>query len=190
MDAYGAYRNLRDSAWRLLIQNDIRTVPVSVTRIASNADIDIVKDSDVHQLRENELGVSLWRDGKWYIVYNDSVTRGCVRFTIAHELAHIFLGHPLKDNQYTRTFETTRPIIEKEANKFAARVLMPACVIWGLNLHTVEEIQTVFDVSHEAAKIRAERMTVLYGRNKFLTSDLERRVFENFKPYIDANRRE
>ena len=66
---------------------------------------------------------------------------------------------------------------------------MPACVIWGLNIHTAKDIQDVFDVSYTAAKIRAERMQILYERNRFLTSPLEKRVYDMFEPYIQANRR-
>lgn len=29
---------------------------------------------------------------------------------------------------------------------------MPACVIWGLNIHTAKDIQDVFDVSYTSAK--------------------------------------
>lgn len=66
---------------------------------------------------------------------------------------------------------------------------MPACVIWGLNIHTTKDIQDVFDVSYTAAEIRAERMQILYERNRFLTSPLEKRVYDRFEPYIKANRR-
>lgn len=71
---------------------------------------------------------------------------------------------------------------------FAARLLAPACVLWGINAQTAEQIATVCNISHEAAKIRAERMEVLRKRGKFLTSPLERQVYKQFENYIENNR--
>ena len=173
----------------MLIDFDIKSIPVSVTAIARAADISIVKNSEVNELKSNEAGVSISNRGKWYIVYDDSTARGRIRFTIAHELGHIFLGHPLIVGYHARTVNASKPEVEQEADIFASRLLMPACVIWGLNIHTAKDIQDVFDVSYTAAKIRAERMQILYERNRFLTSPLEKRVYDRFEPYIQANRR-
>lgn len=69
-------------------------------------------------------------------------------------------------------------------------LLVPACVVWGLNLHTVDEIQKEFHVSYAAAKARASRMEILYDRNKFLSNGLERQVYENFRKYISSRKQE
>lgn len=128
--------------------------------------------------------------GEWVIVYDDSDSIGRKRFTIAHELGHILLGHPLRDGtQHTRTFNLDRPEIESEADMFAARVLSPACVLWALNLHTAQEIANVCGISYTAAQIRADRMKILYARQKFLTSPLERRVLEAFQPWIEQQKK-
>jgi len=60
---------------------------------------------------------------------------------------------------------------------FASRFLAPACVLWGLNVHTAADIARFCEISKEAAEIRAKRMAELYKRNMFLTSPLERRVY-------------
>lgn len=72
---------------------------------------------------------------------------------------------------------------------FAARVLAPACVLWGLGLHTPEEIASACNISFSAAQVRAKRMDELYRRQKFLTSPLEKQLFERFFDYIENNRR-
>ena len=186
---YGRYKDIRNATWQVLIDFDITSIPVSVTAIARAADISIVKNSEVNELKSNEVGVSISNRGEWYIVYDDSMARGRIRFTVAHELGHIFLGHPLTVGYHARTVNVNKPEVEQEADIFASRLLMPACIIWGLNIHTAKDIQNVFDVSYTAAEIRAERMRILYERNKFLTSSLEKRVYERFEPYIQANRR-
>lgn len=76
------------------------------------------------------------------------------------------------------------PTIEQQADAFAARLLAPACVLWALNVRTMTEIAELCDISNTAAQIRAERMKILYSRNKFLTSPLEKAVYDNFKEYI------
>lgn len=186
---YGRYKDIRNATWQVLIDFNITSIPVSVTAIARAADILVVKNSEVNELKSNEAGVSISNRGEWYIVYDDSMARGCIRFTIAHELGHIFLGHVLTVGYHARTVNASKPGVEREADIFASRLLMPACVIWGLNLHTAKDIQDVFDVSYTAAKIRAERMQILYERNRFLTSPLEKRLYDRFEPYIQANRR-
>lgn len=189
INAYGAYKNVRDSAWQVLLDYDVRSVPVNVVNIACSSGISIVKNSEVNELRSSEVGASILDGDKWYIVYDDTVSKERIRFTIAHELGHIFLGHPLKLGYHARTIDIDKPETERQADMFAIRLLVPACVVWGLNLHTPEEIQEVFHISHAAAKARASRMEVLYERDKFLLSSLERRVYENFKDYISANRK-
>ena len=69
---------------------------------------------------------------------------------------------------------------------FAIRLLCPACVLWKLDLHTPEEIAQYCRVPLDTAKERSARMKTLYGRNKFLTSDIEREVFSRFEDYLSS----
>ncbi len=185
-NVYGAYKNVRDSAWQVLLDYNVRSVPVNVAKIAHSSGITIFKNSEVDELKNNESGASILDGDKWYIIYDDTVSRERSRFTIAHELGHIFLGHPLRLGYHARTIDISKPETERHADMFAIRLLVPACVVWGLDLHTPQDIQQTFGVSYTAAKARAERMQVLYGRGKFLSSDLERQVFDNFKDYISS----
>lgn len=188
-DSYGIYKKARDASWQILIDFKIGSLPVDIVQIASEAGISIVKDSEVHELYDNEAGASIKDGEKWYIVYDDSMVRGRIRFTIAHELGHIFLGHPLKEGHNSRTtFDTDKPAIETEADIFASRLLSPACVLWGLQVRSVNEIISLCDVSRRAAEIRMERMEELYKRGRFLTSPLEKKVYNQFKPFIDEKR--
>lgn len=156
-----------------------------LTPIVKEMGIKVIKDSNIHELKPNESGVSIFDGNFWYIVYNDNEGRKRNRFTIAHELGHILLGHELKDGYYARSKTVMKPLLESEADTFAVRLLAPACVLWGLNVHSAEEIAELCDISYSAAKIREERMRVLYQRNKFLTSSLEKQVFRKFEPFIN-----
>lgn len=186
---YGAYRNIRNASWQCLIDCDIRCLPVDILFIAKTSNIKVIRNSKVNVLLPDESGASILCNGKWYIVYKDSDTYERKRFTVAHELGHIFLGHPIKAGYFARTASKNKDSYETQADSFATRLLIPACVLWGLDLHTAEEISDYCHVSLPAAKIRADRMTELYKRNKFLTHPLERQVYANFEEYIQINRR-
>ena len=181
---YGKYKSIRNSAWQCLIDFNITSLPTDVFSIAKESGIKIVKNSNVGTLSPNEIGTSFLIGDKWHIVYRDTDIRQRCRFTIAHELGHIFLGHELNNGKHTRRFNATKPE-EDEANRFAARILAPACVIWALDLHDPKEIRQLCDVSRPVSEIRAERMEVLYKRNRFLLSPLERQVYRNFQEFIN-----
>lgn len=185
---YGKYQDLRDAAWRCLLEYNINKLPVNVLQITRSSGIHVIKNSSVQKLNYRESGISIFDGKMWYIIYNDSESVERSRFTISHELGHIFLGHPLKVGYHARTIATDKPETEMQADMFASRLLCPACVLWGLDLHTPEEISKICKVSYQAAKIRADRMKILYDRNKFLTSPLEREVYKMFFDYIKNNR--
>jgi len=184
---YGIYKGLRDAAWQCLIDHKVDKLPVDVVGIARESGIRVIKNSAVGELQESESGLSFFDGKQWYIVYDDTNTIERCRFTVAHELGHIFLGHEMIKGYVARTsLAGIKPDIEREADMFASRILCPSCVLWSLDLHTPEEISRFCKVSYTAAKIRAERMAVLYERQKFLTSPLERKVLWNFKEYIKS----
>lgn len=189
---YGSYKNGRDASWRCLIDYKIKQLPVDVFYIAACAGIKILANNDVDMLSPEESAISFRIDGEWYIVYDDTKIPEHILFSIAHEEGHIFLGHPLEGNGGKHTRQSfaikEKPLIEMEADVFARDLLMPACVLWALNLHTWEQIANICGTSPTSAKIRAKRMQVLYKRNKFLISSLERQVYKQFKEYINKQK--
>lgn len=187
-NVYGFYKKARNASWQALIDNRVDSLPVDVVRIVSDNGIKLLKDSQAHELRSGEAGISIFDGKQWFIVYDDLLPLGRKRFTVAHELGHIFLGHPLVAGFHARTTDGKLPQTESEANVFASRFLAPACVLWGLNAHTAADIARICEISAEAAGIRANRMAELYNRNAFLTSPLERRVYDQFKRFIEQNR--
>lgn len=185
---YGKYKNARNASWQCLIDYGVSSLPINVLKIANNAGIKVIAnsqvDNDFNKLKFKESGKSIFDSGEWYVVFNDTEPIYRCKFTVAHELGHIFLGHETQNGQHRRTINITKPEEETEADIFASRLLAPACVLWALDLHTAEEIAKACDVSYQAAKIRANRMEVLYKRNKFLTSPLEKQVYKNFENFI------
>ncbi len=188
MTNYDIYRYARDMAWKFLIENNVSKLPVNLSEICKSNNYRLFFDIKHQFLGGNNRGITFLRDGQWYIILNPSDTLTVQRYTLAHELGHIYLNHLLFDGRYGHTFGIQgipKTPDEYQAERFAIDILAPACVLWELNLHTANDISRVCNISMQSAQIRAERMAILYKRNKFLTSPLERQVFEQFKPFIN-----
>lgn len=181
------YQIVRDTAWKALLDCNITSLPVDIVAMAEHYNVPIYANSEVGTLEPDEIGLSLKWKGQWVIVYDDTMINTRIRFTIAHELGHILLGHPEECSRKNK-FIKNRSEIEEEADKFAARILAPACVLRGLNLKSAEEIMAYCNISLSAARIRANRMMILNERNKFLSSKTEVKVFKNFISYIEKQK--
>ena len=181
---YRKYRESRDLAWRVLLNESVAELPVNVVQICRNMGIAVkFYDGD-----GNSDGYSTIFLGRPRIFVSRSCSPERQRFTIAHELGHILLDHVGKYELVNREPSGTDNPIEHEANVFASRLLAPACVLWAMDARTPEEIAGLCRISRQAAGYRAERMAILYERNKFLTSPIERKVYEQFADFIRTKR--
>lgn len=186
---YAKYKNVRNASWQCLLDCNIRSLPVPIGGIYRIYDIDVIDDS-CNYLSKDESGRIVRINSDIVIVINNTEPKSRCRFSIAHELGHFLLGHLGDDvTQLNRARTEVKPELETQADMFAARLLAPACVLWGLNLHTAEEISEACNISLQAAGYRAERMKELYRRNRFLTSPLERKLYDQFRDFIEQNRR-
>lgn len=181
---YGFYKNIRNAAWQALIDFECKSLPISLSEICNKLDIVLLDNATANELKPTENGVAIRQNGVWYIIFDDTDIRGKQRFTIAHELGHILLGHSMKNGYYTRRNNIVKPKDETAADMFAARLLAPSCVLWGIRVTTAEQIAAICDISLTAAKIRAERLDLLRKRNKFLSSSKEREVYKQFEDFI------
>lgn len=181
MRNYGTYQSLRNSSWHCLWDYGAESIPVDVLKIARKAEFRVIKNSSVDILLPSENGRSYFDGCRWHIIYDDTAPTERSRFTLAHELGHIFLGHELQYVKYSHTRQIRpSPISELQANRFAARLLCPAFVLWEKKLYTAEEISRVCHVEMSVAAEREKRMAVLLERNCFLTNPLEKQLHERF----------
>ena len=79
-----------------------------------------------------------------------------LNFTLAHEIAHIALNHP----QLPREAKTPHEIDleEKEADEFAARLLMPESIIYTCNYYSVDSVAEYLNVSKTALLMRLNNL--------------------------------
>lgn len=177
---YIKYQISRDLSWEILKTEKITKLPIDIVALCKRMKIKVkVLDG---QTETDGYSTIVGKNAYIFTKYNQPYGR--IRFTIAHELGHILLDHVGKYELINREPSASDNPIEQEANIFASRLLAPACVLWGCGVDSPEEIMTLCDISYTAACYRMDRMRILYNRNKFLISPLEREVYEQFKPFI------
>lgn len=110
-------------------------------------------------------------DGSYRVAINAGHHRVRQRFTAAHELGHYIyhrdlLGNGVGDTRAYRAEGSGRPnpailpMHERQANSFAANLLMPREQIFRkmqLGLNSTEDLAAEFDVSQPAMRIRLGR---------------------------------
>lgn len=126
------------------------------------------------QFNDKICGMIFKEDDNYFILVNKYHSIGRKSFTIAHELGHYFLHKDLLDENsqlvsFIKSNDKDCPAlargldyncIEKEANVFAANILMPEkqfkeqceCA------NSIEEVANYFGVSVQAATIRANEL--------------------------------
>ncbi len=178
MKAYGKYAQERNGAWKALIDCEIDYLPVDVIKIAYRNKIRIYRNSEENVLEPDEMGACVGKQGHWGIVYDNTVCNQERRYTVAHELGHIFLGHDLKSSRKDE-------VLEAAADSFAQKLLTPLCVLKELGITDKYEIAKLCDVPDWVAVKRAARLKQMIQRGKFYTSPLETQVMETFGRFIE-----
>lgn len=197
---YSKYKESRNLSWKILIKHNITQLPIKVSSICKKEHINIISyekaDSiiKIYGLESNATN----NDGFTFnniIFYNQECTQQRQRFTVTHELCHALVDDK---GLYNREPSPNDDPIEQAANVFASRLLAPACVLWGLNITTPQQIADLCNISIQSANFRFERLQELYkrenhfkrvyGKSCFLQSSLERMVYKQFIDYIKNNR--
>lgn len=117
---------------------------------------------------DNISGYIERQNGSYRIVVNSNHAKTRQRFTAAHELGHYIyhrelLGEGVGDNRAYRTDGTNRPnanirpIHERQANSFAANVLMPRHRLVDVAGESTVALAARFSVSQAAMRIRLGR---------------------------------
>ncbi|NPA50955.1 MAG: ImmA/IrrE family metallo-endopeptidase [Epsilonproteobacteria bacterium] len=112
------------------------------------------------------------KNNKVTIYYNSNHPINRIRFTIAHELAHFLLGHLNEEKKFfrdtTENFNTNSHLPKEiEANKMAAKILMPEdkikYLIFEKNITSIKELAKIMKVSEVAMKYRLQNLGLING---------------------------
>lgn len=199
--SYARYKNARDAAWGTLLECGVQALPVKVAAICQHYNWILgdylhgermIEMLGLTELSKKTDGFCTITQNHTYIFYDSTLPVGRQRFTVAHEIGHLILGHvgPGMATVENREPTGSERAEERQANQFAARLLAPACVLHELGAVTADAIQDACGISRQAAEFRAQRMQELEHRGRYYTSPLEQQVAEQFKSYIVLHRGE
>lgn len=140
--------------------NYINSIPVDLITLCSDFGW-ILKGDD---LKGEDGYIIMINESKKIFIYYDNTTKSIssnrYRFTIAHEIGHLILGHH-KLNQ-NKINEQAIYNMEKEADIVAAEILMPYSVLRKQDSFDINELSELFKVSKEAMTVRIDSL----GLNK------------------------
>lgn len=168
----------RQQAARLVRELGIVRPPVGVRKIAKNLGLEIL----CTDLDDDVSGMLITKAGRSYIVVRKADHAHRQNFTIAHEIAHFYLGHQHEPGDHVHVdrgnFISQRgaraaagvDLKEIEANQFAACLLMPEILLKpmaeslgapDLYDHVVASLAEQFAVSQQAMTIRLTTLGLL-----------------------------
>lgn len=170
-----AHEASRDELARELLQAaDAAKVPVDLLAVAKHLGIRVYEGtfknpniSGMFFADPTRVPAGTIPGARGTIVLNKAEAAPRKRFTLAHELGHFVLEHPRSAGVTTEFYRGTgapyNPAQEREANQFAASLLMPKqafkkALDAGFEL---EHISVLFGVSAQAAAIRAQQFVDL-----------------------------
>lgn len=192
--------------WQILVDCGITELPVNLNTICKHLGVramsyvrgqKLIKAmGEERRMRKNDGFLVRPAEGAPIIFYSAACSIGRQRFTIAHELGHLLLNH--QGELLNREPSPGDNPIEREANTFAARLLAPSCVLWGVETCNPGTISELCNISYQAASFQARRMYELMerdrkhmrerGRPYFLQSSIEERLYRQFLPYIKSHK--
>lgn len=152
----------------LLRQHWDGTLPVNVIDIAEKLGIKVTGEFG---MTDNASGcIERHPNGSFEITYDITEAQVRQRFTIAHEIGHYALGHLNEQHRCFRDHPTNfmsnaQSAQERQANAFAAELLMPESIvtyaIQKKGVTKVTELANVFNVSQAAMSYRLKNIGII-----------------------------
>lgn len=210
-----------DIALNKLINNlPVVSVPFSFSNITDVYKNIVIKPYSVFmqekQLTYQEV-LNIFNSKDAYVIYNANINKYLIffndidrsfmrsnryRFSIAHELGHIFLEHLLDERfAYLRSdlSEEEYKCYERQADKFAIKLLCPFISFKYFDITSSKDIEQIYQISGQSAEIAYENYQIwLSNRNitnikhlkyqKIVKNKFDLSVYQKFKnniPVID-----
>lgn len=176
---------IAEKANKILSDSGLFSAPIDLTKLALHLDVMIHKE----ELEDEISGMLVIKDGYKHIIINKNQHPNRQRFTIAHEMGHLTLHHQdgdqlFVDNKmavyhrvgtpshqvYSSPGSLTNPAEEKEANYFAASLLVPEALLRSYidsrQLDISDELDVyllanAFGVSEQAMSIRLQNLGLI-----------------------------
>ncbi|WP_342515449.1 ImmA/IrrE family metallo-endopeptidase [Sutcliffiella sp. FSL R7-0096] len=180
----------------LFIQEDIKTFPIDPFQIIENNKWGLVTYSelawekgvlveDIIEAFQSEDGYTIYDGTNYTIAYNNTIkNRGRIRFTLMHEIGHIYMNH-LVDFEETILMRNTLTekkykVLENEANSFARNILAPVMVVKDLKINSIDDVITYFEISRKAASVRLQTLLNDYRNSLSKFIQFQRHHFSSY----------
>lgn len=165
------YEAIREEANQLLIDYEIKEYPLDIVELCNKLSIRLCKYSDLDKnmlMVKSNLGffVKESKDQPPTIFYNDSLSIGTIRFTIAHEIKHFVFND--KDDE------------DDDLADFFARYIL--CPVPYLILNQVTEPNEIMSFCNVNIKTAQNASKNVYNR----LSVYGRQLFGNEKELIES----
>lgn len=168
-----SYKHIEDKTLRILEEAGISHAPVNVQKIGNHLNVDIQSAT----LETDISGLFVIKENKPYVRYNETESEHRQRFTIAHELGHFVLHKDIplfvdriEKVMFRNSLSTTGEIIrEREANAFAAALLMPKLFVEQElgkvppKTEVISYLANIFNVSSQAMSFRLSNLGYDFG---------------------------
>ena len=149
-----------DDAMLLIDRSGMSIPPVNVFALAEYLGLSVQEEI----MDDNMSGYLEFRFGQWVAGINALHHLNRRRFSLAHEIGHYLLHRTrvdrFDDEVFTRRVGSKNPM-EREADRFAAGLLMPADAFRRIvesGVKTVSDLANHFGVSSQALRFRAENL--------------------------------
>lgn len=177
------YKRAEQLAYETLIDYSDGEIPIDIKKIIKkHKNIKLMNYSKFQEsfqltfdkivsIYGSEHGFTIYdsKKDKYLIAYNNAYDMGTIRWTIAHELGHVEMGH-LKRHDYNFIhYNNGEHPMEKEANTFAKHLLAPFPLIAkikdcneGFNIVRPDEISTIFGINFMPSQFICAHLSKLY----------------------------
>lgn len=190
---YRKYQAKIESAWEILLDCDVKELPVSVCRISEFLGIPVVPYSrggnlmrkiGVDGIAPKTDGLASYVDNP-VIFYNDSLDPDRCRVTVGHEIGHIILRHvgPGTVTVINRPPSPCDNPVEVAANMFCQQLIAPTPILISIGATDNENIEHVCHITRRASKFVISRLRER-GSDYIPQSELEKKLSERFSSFI------
>jgi len=152
-------KGAHSSAKTLLKNAGVTGFPVRIRDLVPSiiSDYPTIKFHNTDRLPSSVYALTYKEDGNVDIAFNNTVSLNRQKFSFAHELGHLYMGHVHGGSGID--FDSANQA-EVEANEFAAELLMPRATLRKVlkdNPTTMNDLVAMFEVSEEALWWRVQK---------------------------------
>lgn len=193
---YARYDKLMHQVNSFFVKENVTDFPIDPFQTIANNKWGLITYSEIAEERgvwiediinavQSEDGYTIYDGYNYTIAFNDTIrSHGRIRFTLMHEIGHIYMNH-LVDFQETILTRSTLTeekykVLEDEANGFARNVLAPVMIVKQLKYKDPMNLVEYFGLSQSAAKVRFDAIHMDYRRLNSQFINFQRKYFQSY----------